>query len=66
MTPPLADEDEKRLDGVLRMMHYAQAYGMTCHFVHLPLVGHHGEEDLGCVHHSVIVRIIFEEVEEVL
>ena len=39
---------------------------MTRHFVHLLLVGHHGEENLGCVHHSVIKSIIFEEVQKVL
>ena len=64
VTPPLADEDEEFLDGILRVMHYAQGYGMTRHFVHLLLVGHHGEENLGCVHHSVIKSIIFEEVEK--
>lgn len=66
MTPPLADEDEELLDGILGVMHYARGYGMTRHFVHLLLVGHHGEENLGCVHHSVIKRAIFEEVEEML
>lgn len=39
---------------------------MTRHFVHLLLIGHHGKENLGCVHHSVVIRIIIEEVEEML
>ena len=39
---------------------------MTRHFVHLLLIGHHGKENLGCVHHSVVKSIILEEVEEML
>ena len=66
VTPPLADEDEEFLDGILRVMHYARGYRMTRHFVHLLLIGHHGKENLGCVHHSVVIRIIIEEVEEML
>ena len=66
VTPPLADEDEEFLDGILGVTHYARGYGMTRHFVHLLLVGHHGEENLGCVHHSVVKSIIIEEVEEML
>ena len=66
VTPPLADEDEQFLHGILRVMHYARGYRMTRHFVHLLLIGHHGKENLGCVHHSVVICIIIEEVEEML